>query len=416
MSVSRTAAGPIRDDDQSGTPGSGATSGTDQGPLGRWSFLGFAVISFGGPLALAGLVVPGVIADAGPNAGASAGLAVVIATVVFAAPLAIWLRYSRHINSSGGLYGFVAAAAGRRVALVQAAIWAFSYLLYIVYTTEQIVYDLLPAVFPGVGSVQTLLALLIPITLAAVMVSGRTAAMVTAGLLALSQLLLVGVLDVVTLANVGFGASSLGTSAPTSELAKASFQTSLLYVCGSLPLFLGGELARPKITMRRGLTGVYLLTALVVFLAVAPLASSPLLRVEVPGVLLADRYVGAWLGDAIGVGLALSVGGVMLAEFFALTRLVRAVTSWRLRPITWAIAAFVVAAAPIMLIDPDGLYDALLKPSLIALWLSQLIVFAVYPRFARAHGGRLLPACALSLIASGLAVYGLVITLQHASS
>ena len=87
-----------------------------------------------------------------------------------------------------------------------------------------------------------------------------------------------------------------------------------------------------------------------------------------------------------------------------------------MRPITLAVAAFVVAAAPIMLIDPDGLYDALLKPSLVALWLSQLIVFAVYPRFARAHGHRFAPACALSVFSSGLAIYGLYITLQHAAS
>ena len=48
----------------------------------------------------------------------------------------------------------------------------------------------------------------------------------------------------------------------------------------------------------------------------------------------------------------------------------------------------VVIAAPLMLIDPQGLYNALSTPSLVALWLSQLIVFAVYPLFARAHGQR----------------------------
>ncbi len=109
---------------------------------------------------------------------------------------------------------------------------------------------------------------------------------------------------------------------------------------------------------------------------------------------IAQRFSGAGLADAMGVGLALSIGGVMLAEYFALTRLLHAVGSWRLRPITLVLAGIVVAAAPLMLIDPEGLYDALLKPSLVALWLSQLIVFAVYPRFARAHGQRLLPACA----------------------
>jgi amino acid transporter len=386
-------------------------------PLGSASFLAFAVISFGGPLAIAALIAPSVLASAGSTAANSAGLTLLIAPAVFAVPIIIWLRYSKHIQGSGGLYDFVKVAAGPRVALLQAAIWTVSYLLYIVYTTIQIVYDLLPAEFPGEKSWQTPLALLIPVVLAVVMVAGRRTAIMTAAFLAVAQLVLVGIVDGVALANVNAPVSTFGTAATGHELATASLQNSLLYVCGSLPLFLGGELARPALVIRRGLIGTYLLTALVVLLAAVPIAADPaLLHAEVPGMELAREFSGAGLADAIGVGLALSVGGVMLAEFFALTRLVHAVTAWNLRQVTWVIAALIVIAAPLMLIDPDSLYDALIKPSLVALWLSQLIVFAVYPSFAKAHGQRLLPACALSVGASALAIYGLVITLQHATS
>ena len=55
-------------------------------------------------------------------------------------------------------------------------------------------------------------------------------------------------------------------------------------------------------------------------------------------------------------------------------------TSWRLRPVIIAIGAVLVAAAPLTLINPERIYRDLIKPSLVALWLSQLIVFAVYPR------------------------------------
>jgi amino acid transporter len=383
-------------------------------PIAPLFFLGFAVISFA-PLSLAALNVPGAIA--GTGASGSAGLVVVIATAVFAIPMLIWLRYSRHINGSGGLYDFVKAAAGPRVALVQAAIWTISYLLYIVYTTEQIVYEVLPAVFPGVSSLQTSLALLIPVAVCAVMVGGRRITMMAAGLLAVSQLAVAGILDGVTLANINTPASSFGAGAPAGQLAKASFMTSLLYICGSLPLFLGGELARPAMTIRRGLTGIYLLTAAVILLAVAPLVAAPeLMGTAIPGVAVMQRFAGTGLARAVGVGLALSIGGVILAEFFALTRLVHAVTSWALRPVTLAIAGFVLVAAPLMLINPTDLYDQLLKPSLVALWVSQLIVFVVYPMFAVKHGHRLLPACVLSAGASGLAIYGLVTTLQQVTS
>ncbi len=128
---------------------SSRTTAETGAPLGTLPFLGFAVISFGGPLALAGLIAPSVIAGAGSGAGGSAGLSILIATAAFAAPMLIWLRYAKHVNSSGGLYDFGKAAAGPRVALLQAAIWVLSYVLYIIYTTEQIVYDLLPDVLPA---------------------------------------------------------------------------------------------------------------------------------------------------------------------------------------------------------------------------------------------------------------------------
>jgi amino acid transporter len=391
----------------------GRTRPATERPIPPLAFAGVAIASFGGPLALAAWAVPGGIGDAAD----SAGLAVLAAAVVFIAPLAIWLRYSRHIHSAGGLYAFVEAAAGRRVALLQAAIWAFSYGLYIVYTTVQIVYDLLPQVLPGVGRYQTLLALLIPVAITGVMVAGRAAALIVLGLIAAGQLVLAGILDGVTLANISTPVSSFGAGAPAGALAKTSAQTSLLYICGSLPVFLGGELAAPARTIRRGLTGAFLVTATVIVLAVAPLAAAPgLLRTAIPGMSVAEQFAGIGLARAIGIGVAVSTAGIILCEYLALTRLIHAIGRWRIRPIAAVIGAGVVAVAPFTLIDPDGFYDSLAKPSLVALWLSQLIVFAVYPLFALKRRQRLWPALTISLIASAFAVYGLVAAVQQASS
>jgi hypothetical protein len=97
----------------------------------------------------------------------------------------------------------------------------------------------------------------------------------------------------------------------------------------------------------------------------------------------------------------------MLAEYFALSRLIATVTSWRLRPVIVALGAALVLSAPLTLINPDRIYSFLIKPSLIALWLSQLIVFAVYPRFARQQRDRRLPVRALTVVATAFALYGL---------
>jgi amino acid transporter len=363
-----------------------------------------AIASIGGPLAIAGLIAPAITGDSIK----SGGLTTLVSLVVFLAPLGLWLRWSREVSGAGGLYGFVEAAAGRRVALAQAAIWTFSYLLYIVYTTTQIVYDLLPQVIPGERSWQTPLSLLIPVALVGVMVAGRTATLVTLGLLAAGQVAFAGVLDGVAVGHLGLPISSFGTGAGAGDVFQSGAQTSLLYVCAGLPLFLGGELKRPAQTIRRGLSGAYVLTGALVLLAVAPLAAAPALaHTEVPGAAVLARYEGGGAGHAIGIAIAASVGGVILAEYVALTRLLSAAGRWPVRKVTLAVGAFVLAAAPLMLIDPGGIYDALTRPSLIALWLSQLIVFAVYPRFAHRRGQAMAPAWTLSAVACAFAVHGL---------
>jgi hypothetical protein len=158
-------------------------------------------------------------------------------------------------------------------------------------------------------------------------------------------------------------------------------------------------------------------TAVVITAAVAPLAAAPAFtRAPIPGMAVAERFAGHGLALAVGVGVAVSVAGVMLAEYFALSRLISAATSWRLRPVIMAIGAALVAAAPVTLISPQRIYNFLIKPSLVALWLSQLIVFAVYPRFAARHHDRRLPAWVLTLVSTAFALYGLWVTIQHSAS
>jgi amino acid transporter len=251
------------------------------------------------------------------GASAAAGLAMAGAVALFAVPLVIWLRYARRVNGAGGLYSFVEAAAGRRVALVQAGLWIASYLLYLLYTTAQIVYDTLPAVLPAERRYQPVLEIAIPVALAGVMIAGRRTALLVTGVLAAGQIVLAAALGGVTLAHLPVPVSSFAGPAPAGALASAAGQTSLLYICGSLPLFLGAALA---------------------------------------------------------------------------------------------------LSAPVTLINPDRIYSFLIKPSLIALWLSQLIVFAVYPRFAARQHDRRLPAWALTVVATAFALYGLWVTIQHSAT
>lgn len=90
-----------------------------------------------------------------------------------------------------------------------------------------------------------------------------------------------------------------------------------------------------------------------------------------------------------------------MAEYLALGRLLHWLYDLPLRRVLLWIAVPFVAADALSLVDPQAFYDKLLDPSLGALFISQLIVFLVFPLFQR--GLRWLPLVA---IASGLAVWG----------
>ena len=124
-------------------------------------------------------------------------------------------------------------------------------------------------------------------------------------------------------------------------MAKAGAQTSLLYICGSLPLFLGGELSRAG-AARSGAdcSAHLLLTGLVVVLAVAPLASAPgLLSTDDPRRERRRAVRRPGVAKTIGIGVAVSIAGVMLCEYLALTRLIHAHRPVAVRPIAAAIGA-----------------------------------------------------------------------------
>ena len=130
---------------------------------------------------------------------------------------------------------------------------------------------------------------------------------------------------------------------------------------------------------------------------------------------IAQQFVGHDFAVVVGIGVAASVGDVMLVEYLALSRLVRAVTSWSLRPI---VAGIGIALVGVRTAHPDRSDTDLrrLKPSLVAVWPSQLIVVAAYPRFAARHGSRMLPAWALSTGSAAFGLYGCGPPPQHSTS
>jgi hypothetical protein len=155
-----------------------------------------------------------------------------------------------------------------------------------------------------------------------------------------------------------------------------------------LPIFLGAEVEGGRRTVRRTLViassvvAVYLVFAVFAYAAVDP----ALLRGELPGYDIAAAYSGRTLAVVVGLGAAISVTGVVLAEYIALSRLLYSATGVPVRRLLRFIAVPFVVVDALSLINPDEFDENVLRPSLIALFLSQLIVFAVYPLYRRKRG------------------------------
>ncbi|HEY2776374.1 MAG TPA: hypothetical protein VGI77_00590 [Gaiellaceae bacterium] len=368
---------------------------TARRPLSPVLFCGFAVASIGGPLALAVIYVPGAIDLR------SAGLVTLLGALLYAAPLLVWIRFSRDVVSPAGLAGFVEAAAGRRLALVQAAVWAFSYFLYLPYTVTDIVYEMLAVVFPGIEPWRPLLEVTIPIAIVALVLLGTAPAL---RVLAASAVLQLGILVVLGAAVIHHVGAPTASFTHAHGIRPGAASVALLFVCGSLPLFLGAEVVGGSRSIRRvlPLAGV-VAAAYVLFAVFAFAAVDPALRTEeLPGYAIAGAYSGRTLAIVVGVGAAASVAGLIVAEYVALSRLLHAFTGVPVRKLVSWIAVPFVALDALSLIDPDWFDEHVLRPSLITLYLSQLIVFAVYPLYRRRPVDVVLAAIAFALMAWGL--------------
>lgn len=329
---------------------------------------------------------------------------VLIGTLVFLFPLVIWFRYSEAIVSSGGLYAFVEAAAGRTVARLQAVFWIASYFLYLVYTVPFITYDLLPVVFPQATAYRLLVDVALTLLVIVVMLSPLIITLLTIAAIASIQVVISLLLAGVALAHLGAPAGSFIGHGNLEAVIPAAGRTSSLYICASLPLFLGGELRGGSPALRRGLGWAFGAVAGIAILATFPLAaaSASITNADIPGFSLGRVLSGRWLALLVGVGVAVSVAGLIIVEFLALSRLLAALLTRPRLQMVRVLCGLFFAGSLVSLLNPAAAYNILLKPSLIALWIAQLMVVALYPWLKRRQ--RQLGAADVGLAAAASAV------------
>jgi amino acid transporter len=374
---------------------------------------GFAVSSIGGPLALLAIELPDAV---GGRALDSTGLVVAAGAALFAAPMMIWGRFSADIASAGGLYAFTEAALGRRAALVQGSLWVISYILYLAFTFTQIAYDLLPVPFPGIGGWKDAIEVALPAGLAIAIVAAERAVLWALAALVVAQVAGTVALAAAMLAHSPVPAGSFSVGSHPESVARGIANASLLFVCAGLPLFLGGEVAGGGRALRRVVAGAAAAVAVLLVATAFPLAhyaGTSLASLELPGQVVALETRGDPFATWIGVGAIVSVLGLVVAEFVALTRILHAMTGAPVRRVGVVVGAVTVAADIASLIDPQRIYHRMITPSLVALYLSQLVVFAAYGVYARRRRRLTAVDVAAVVISCGLMLFGLEVVISQ---
>ena len=303
----------------------------------------------------------------------------------------------------------MAAVAGRRIAVAHGWVWAFAYFLYLPYTVTYVVYDVLDPVFPGIRPYRGALELLLPVALVLVALAPLQPVVAALGLLAAAQVVALLVLAGVELRHAGAGFASHPS---VNDTGRAAGGSALLFVCASLPLYLGAEVRGGSRTVRRVLAGSVALVGAAFLLAALPLSHVPssLRDAAVPGAAIAQAYSGRGLAVAVGLLTAGSALALIVAEYLALGRLLHWLHGPPVRTaIAWAAVPFLALDA-ISILDPARFYDDLIRPSLGALFVSQAVVFLCF-----AWSRRSVVALAGSAVATGLMGWGFT-TLLYGSA
>lgn len=383
-------------------------------PLPRYLFAGFALASVGGPLALVALFIPDAV---GGTAIGSTGLVVAAGAALFVAPLVVWMRYSAYIASDGGLYEFTRQAAGTRVARVHGTVWAISYFLYLPATVTFLAYDVLPVGFPGIVPYRGWIQALSPLVVVGLVAGRERVALWLVAAIGVAQVLVLAVFAVVL--RDGVGTVSWAAAGDSHQVARGAANVALLFVCASLPLYLGGEVAGGTRTIRRTLAGAVAAAAALAVggsFAYSGLASSAVASLPVPGYTFARIYAGPGFAALLLAGAAASVAALIIAEYIALTRLLRAMTGLPVRRGALLVGGLFVTADVATLTDPGHLYDHALTLALVALFVSQAIAFAAYPLYARRHRTLVATDLVATSVAVVLMAFGLCVAVSQATT
>ncbi len=368
---------------------------------------GFAIASIGGPLALVTIY----FFTSSYPVGTYSLYATLFGILLFLAPLLVWYKYSKKIVSSGGLYTFVEKAVGAKTAKLQGWIWLISYFLYLPYTVTYITYSLLPFLFRNLTPYLPLIQIALPMIIIVSLILSFRKVLYFIFVTAIMQLIIISIIAYKMLS-----VSLLHSFASVSGTGIAAFShgvlvTSLLFVCASLPLFLGDEAKGGGKSIRKVLVFSFFIVAIFFILGSIALVSATQQQAAsgLPGFLVLGSAIGKNFAYFVAIFSIISIFDLIIIEFIAIQRLSFSMLNLKPdRSLTIVGVLFILFSA-LGILNPEAFYQDTLILSLMSLYVSQVIVFLAYPFFARKRFKLQFIDIIIAMVSSLMMLYGLYV-------
>ncbi|MBW9141894.1 MAG: APC family permease [Candidatus Aramenus sp.] len=349
---------------------------------------------------------------------ASTGLSAILGSLVYLVWVIIGYRYSKVIASTGGTYEFAKQGGGELVGRIAGWLYWISYATYLSSVTTYLVSSVIPT-FVGVSQTElSAIEVILPVLLFLLVISGVKPPLFYSLVTSSVEVLLIIALGVKVFALRGFSYSAFTLTVPTSNFFAGAMAVAFTLAGGGASFFLGYEAkGKGKTVSTSYLLAFSIAAVAVVFASFYEVAFVGYANAGVISLLNETQFPGYYISEQVlgfpfsAVFLAFTVNsliGSAVAAYVALSRLTYTLVSRDMFRSVVIVFLFFFAWNLVGGITGQllPLYYLTTEISLVTLFVSHLIVSAVYPLFSRRIKGISVVDVALATLGSATMAYG----------
>ncbi|EZQ01777.1 amino acid permease [Candidatus Acidianus copahuensis] len=349
---------------------------------------------------------------------ASTFLASIVGSLIYFLWVLIGYRYSKIIGTTGGIYDFAKSAKGQMVGSLAGWFYWISYAIYLPSATTYLVGIVLPSEFQLPIFYLSLIEISIPIALTLLLLTGAKPPLFYTFISTILEITLLIILGIKVLSITGISGSPFQLSVNPTNFISGSLAVGFTLAGGGASFFLGYEAKGRGKTVGKSYAIAYWIAAVaIIFASYFEIAfagfsnqgvSSLLSITDYPGFYISQKLMGYDFSLIFFILTINSLIGSVTAAYVALSRLTFTMLNRNMILSILVIAVFFLTIN--LIAGTTGnyfeVYDLTTASSLISLYVSHVIVSAVYPFFAKKNYRSGLLDILLGISASFLMGYG----------